>query len=275
MSRMVYTEVELLFGVNLHKELFVVGPALRGAFGKSLRRGSCVKDRVAKCPTCELFKNCPYSLVFESHEREGAVPWTPGIVFEWDACDEGVRVVLRVFGNLNEVLDVSVKASAKMKVFVSDQEPPQEPERITVSKPIVLEPTSAHDIPKKIAVKLITPLNLKHDGKQLRNIDLRVLAQTIQRRVDSLQSFFGDGYTSHRTTGDEELGNIVESQLAMHNEQRFSFRQRQSHPLNGLVGSFVVQNPSPKLFSLLKFAEVTHVGKGLSFGQGRIKSSEV
>ncbi|MBF0106828.1 MAG: CRISPR system precrRNA processing endoribonuclease RAMP protein Cas6 [Deltaproteobacteria bacterium] len=268
------SHTDLIFKIPcISTDIFSIGPVLRGAFGKSLRQQACVKDRNAKCPVCELFNNCPYALVFEAHERKGDVPWTPGYVFEWDFANSGqMAVTLKLLGCLNDVGDVILKSLARMRLPVPDGSGFVEVDEIISTTRHKLNLSDAATPPKNVRVEIVTPLNLKQDGKQMRHIDLDVLVQTAQRRVDSVCLFYGDA--SCMGQGDKGSGQIINSNITMHNEHRFSFRQRQSHPLNGMLGQFEVTEPGGCLYALLKAAEVLHIGKGLSFGLGRIRVVE-
>jgi hypothetical protein len=61
------------------------------------------------------------------------------------------------------------------------------------------------------------------------------------------------------------------SELAWHDWQRYSNRQQREMTLRGLVGKVVLRGDLAPFAALLRTAEVLHVGKGATFGLGRIE----
>ncbi len=60
-----------------------------------------------------------------------------------------------------------------------------------------------------------------------------------------------------------------EERVAWKDWSRYSNRQRRKVPMDGLVGSVLILDALPGLWSWLRCAEVAHVGKGAAMGLGR------
>ena len=60
------------------------------------------------------------------------------------------------------------------------------------------------------------------------------------------------------------------SHLTWHDQERYSNRQQTKMLLGGLLGRLDLEGDLPPFVPLLRAAEILHVGKGATFGLGRI-----
>lgn len=63
----------------------------------------------------------------------------------------------------------------------------------------------------------------------------------------------------------------VEAELFWREWHRFSFRQKDSQIMGGVMGTITYEGNIKPFLPLLKLMEYLHVGKGTAFGLGRYK----
>lgn len=59
--------------------------------------------------------------------------------------------------------------------------------------------------------------------------------------------------------------------MQWHDWERYSSRQRATMTLGGLAGTITYEGPIGRSLPLLRLGEVTHAGKGTSFGLGQYR----
>lgn len=141
----------------------------------------------------------------------------------------------------------------------------------------------------ELAIK--TPLRLRKNGRYLDYLDLDFFLQNTLRRMEALGSVFGQGKPVgkdnwarlkkevlpeevRQCSSSEELGG---SGLSYHartewdDYKRYSNTQRKKVPMGGITGEVQVKGADRHVFSLLKAAELMHVGKGAAMGLGRVE----
>jgi hypothetical protein len=64
---------------------------------------------------------------------------------------------------------------------------------------------------------------------------------------------------------------LLESNLHWHDWERWSERQQSAMKLGGLIGKVTLEGEMASFGPLLRMAEVIHVGKGATFGLGRVR----
>ena len=120
-----------------------------------------------------------------------------------------------------------------------------------------------------------TPLWIERRGRLVRDLDLRTLVASTARRVTVLSRLYG----SWSSDEDEQMRELVAKAAAVPSQARLKplrwERQRtdreEAQPLRGLLGELRAVGPVGELLPLLGAAEVVHVGKGTSFGLGRVR----
>lgn len=126
----------------------------------------------------------------------------------------------------------------------------------------------------RIAFRLTTPTRLTQGGKPARPADLepRTLLMAIARRVSLLADFHGDaplGLDFADLAERADSARFIRKALRWQPLERWSSRQRQTMPFDGLVGEVDIEGPLTPFLPLIDFAARLNVGKHASFGLGR------
>jgi len=128
---------------------------------------------------------------------------------------------------------------------------------------------------ERIILCFPTPLRLPVQGRLATRFNVRNLAFPIVRRVLELATFHVPGAEL-----DWELRPLLEhagtvriaaSDLRWYDCQRYSNRQERKVDLGGLRGQMELEGDLAPLAPLLRAAEVVHVGKGATFGLGKME----
>ncbi len=123
-------------------------------------------------------------------------------------------------------------------------------------------------------IRFLTPTRLKVNGQLASSAGFRTLAFTMLRRLLELAHFYAPGvvidWDFARLLARTASVRVAASDLHWHDWQRYSNRQRQTMSLGGFVGSLRLEGDLTPFVPLLRSAEVLHVGKGATFGLGRI-----
>ncbi len=94
------------------------------------------------------------------------------------------------------------------------------------------------------------------------------------RRVLEPAHFYAPGaaidWEFGRLLGRSAEVRVVGSELRWRELERYSNRQERKTPLDGFVGSVTLAGELGPFVPLLRAAEVLHVGKGTTFGLGRV-----
>jgi hypothetical protein len=265
------------------------GSMLRGAFGHALRRAVCVMGPAQPCETCTARQVCAYTRIFETFvEGEVLPPFLKGIdqavrpyVFEPQesppelAPGETLSFDLLLFGRAAEYQAYAAVALERMaeaglaagrrRFSLASLEP----------LPGSTHPAAPLPHPEKLTLRFPTPLRIKVRGHFAdRPPSFRTLAFHTIRRVLEMAWFhvpgaevdwdfrpFLDRADAIRTTA---------ADLRWHDWERWSNRQNAAMKLGGLVGTMTLEGELAPFAELLRLAEVVHVGKGATFGLGRV-----
>lgn len=283
------------------------GSMLRGAFGHALRRTVCVMGPEQPCASCLLRHACVYTRIFEPYVEGEPPPFLRGIdqavrpyVFEPLGGEgrlepgEPLRFDLLLFGQAVDLQAYAFLAVERMaraglgtrrarfrlvrveapeagggtrELFVAGSPP------ATAPAPPVMPPESA--LPEgPVTLQLVTPLRIKLRDHLNDHPTFRDLAFNMLRRVLELAHFHVSGAAidwSFRPLLDRADGvRVVSADLHWHDWERWSQRQQTSMKLGGLVGRLVLEGDLQPFAALLRTAEVVHVGKGATFGLGKV-----
>lgn len=125
-----------------------------------------------------------------------------------------------------------------------------------------------------VTVRCLTPVCLAPGVESRDMFTLELLIRNIIRRLRDLKRSYGTDnnmgrFDRHMFTA---LAQTVtrDDSLAHCTARRYSFRQHQAHSLQGQCGQVVFRHVSPWIVLLLQVAEIIHVGKGSSWGLGKI-----
>jgi hypothetical protein len=107
------------------------------------------------------------------------------------------------------------------------------------------------------------------------DVHFRALAFAMLRRTLELAHFHVPGavvdWSFHRLLAQANGVRVAASDLRWHDWQRYSNRQQRKMTLGGFVGTVHVEGDLAPFAALLRTAEIVHVGKGTTFGLGRLR----
>lgn len=126
----------------------------------------------------------------------------------------------------------------------------------------------------RLALRLETPLRVKVRDHLNGQPTFRDLTFNMLRRVLELAHFHVAGAAidwSFRSLLERaEAVRVVDADLRWHDWERWSNRQQSSMKLGGLVGRIVLEGNLTPFAALLGAAQIVHVGKGATFGLGKL-----
>ncbi len=283
------------------------GSMLRGAFGHALRRAVCAMGRGSSCDGCSLSSACVYARLFEPFAEVGGRSFVGGLpaapqpyVFEPHesarAIEAGglLRFDLLQFGQAVELHAFAVMAIQRMAAgglgarrhrFRLEDVRYQDSggdwhlgyRRGARRWPARLEPVLPAGVgldAEAHRLRFLSPTRIKVRRRLLDAVDFPTLAFKMLRRTLEMAHFHGPEETV-AWDGDELLERaagvrVVESRLSWQDWDRYSNRQRGKMKLGGFVGDLVVEGDLAPFAPLLRTAEVIHVGKGATFGLGKM-----
>jgi len=254
-----------------------IGSTLRGAFGVSLKKVSCINPSY-ECKGCFAKDNCLYYEFFEeknkAHKYRFDIELNPKnydfslYLFE-DATIRLPYVVTALHKMLTELgLTKDRKTFEIDKIFCNDISIYHDGKfDLKDIKPLEF---TVDEIYEKCRVVLKTPLRIKHNGKLLsKTPPLEVLLLSVQNRLNELKDMpktklsFSPKYK------------IKSSDISFLDFTRRSNRQKRSLQIGGIVGFVEFSEIDAKSFLLLKLGEVLGVGKQTVFGLGKVEVVEV
>lgn len=284
------------------------GALFRGGFGKAMRETSCLPDWSRPCARCILNGDCAYSYLFEtpntlrnefldgvSHAPHPFVLRPPlsrqtsyraGETFEVGMVliGKALRLVPRVivafehFGTRGvgegrrkfRLESVSAYHDRKWKQVYSSDEGVLSDTSFTVTARDIVEREGPPEV-AEIDMEIVTPLRLKSGGSLSDTLTFTSLLTGLLRRTYLLDHWHCSGKLGFDHKSLIEISNRVENRsqdLRWVDWERYSFRQRTSLKMGGLVGSVGFRGPLTTFVPYLRLGEAVHIGKGTAFGLG-------
>ena len=284
------------------------GSLLRGAFGHALRRLTCAFGPRQACPDCALRRTCAYPRIFETRIEGEPPPFLHGLptsprpyIFE-PATDERTFAAgdplpfdLLLLGQAADLLPYALLAVERMArnglgrdrtPFVLDDAKAATPAgtwktvyaegRISPAL-AALQPLLPSDAPLpagRAVLRFLTPTRLKVRGTLQEEPGFRPLVFAALRRALELSWFHHPGAPldwTFRPLLEQASGvRVAAKTLRWHHWERYSNRQGRKIEMGGFVGLMVLEGDLQPFTQLLRMAEVLHVGKGATFGLGRV-----
>lgn len=288
------------FAVRVEQALALpeyAGSMLRGAFGRALRKVSCMTG-MSDCGACPLGASCPYTAVFEtpaqprSDQQRFSTPpnpyvieppgggrqqLEPGCEFSFSMVLVGAAlrqlpVILMAWERaLHDGLGARKARCTLMNVYrEEDHEPIHHPGRKVL--PHELARPAALDLDNQVTLELLSPLRIQRQGRPIgvRELDARTFLIHLARRYQ----FLCDHHASTSTRLDFPALNEaarhleLEADLRWNDPQRYSSRQQRWIPLGGLTGRLTLRGDLEHFAQLLSIGRWLHVGKETAFGLG-------
>lgn len=285
------------------------GSALRGIFGKSLKRVSCLAKRES-CFLCAVRGTCPYVCIFENGNapagKNEEIP-NPYVI---EPMELGQKIIRRdeefsfnclLFGTAAEKISYVMLAWVKAGNlgFTSER---------TQARPVRIEQVCAdntrrllydfeqNDFPAStvetdyvvpstqnvsaLQVELKTPLRIQHDGHPV--VPAKFTAQDfllslLRRQENMARHHVADypriDYPLLRTAISEAV--IRFPNLHWFDWARYSSRQKKRIAMGGIMGDFVLEGNLSELYPYLKMGELFHLGKGAVLGMGKYVVADI
>jgi hypothetical protein len=280
------------------------GNLFRGTLGKTLRGLTCAfRDR--DCGECLIRDKCIYSQIFESHNTEDRsilkniekaphpfiidVPERHTLEY---AAESQVRFFLTLIGEAVGYISYFVLAFEDIgKIGIGKPRVPfqvaavrnfgndvYDPAAKKISKDFrLLSGTDFEDEKKKrdsLTLAIESPLRLQFSGRLQKNITFEMLMRNLLRRIHLLSAFYCQGPDRVDFMDVIALARDVRTiaaDLHWENQQRYSFRQEKEVAMGGIAGEITYQGDFRPFMKFLRLGEYLHLGKGTSFGLGRIR----
>lgn len=286
------------------------GSLLRGAFGHALRRAVCAMGPEQPCATCRLRRTCVHTQLFETFIEEEDPPpflrglpspprpylfeprsdrrdFAPGDPLDFDLLLVGRAADLAAYALLAVERMAAAGLGSRRSRFALDgvlspaaaggdwQPLVEKAEVVPGAVPLPQWTEAPADAAERATLRFLTPTRLKVRGHLADGVGFRTLAFTMLRRTLELAHFYVPGVAI-----DWDLAPLLEraqavriatSDLHWHDWERYSQRQGSTMTLGGFVGSLTLEGELAPFAALLRAAEVLHVGKGATFGLGRVE----
>jgi hypothetical protein len=127
---------------------------------------------------------------------------------------------------------------------------------------------------ERLTLRFLTPTRIRIGGRLADRVRFRSLVFAMLRRTLELAHFYGAGgpvdWSFRQLLQEADQIRVGASNLRWLDWHRFSNRQQTRMALGGFVGEMVLEGDLEPFASLLRTAEVIHVGKGATFGLGRV-----
>ncbi len=128
---------------------------------------------------------------------------------------------------------------------------------------------------ERLRLRFVTPTRIKVKGRLVDDFTFRTLAFRILRRVLELAHFYVPSLTLDADyeplLARADDVRVVSQDLRWKDWQRFSNRQHTKMKMGGFVGEVTLEGDLNPFSELLQAAEVVHVGKGTTFGLGKVE----
>ena len=276
----------------------------RGAFGQELRRGECLTG-APQCAGCPARADCRYGRLFDTAPASGGT-WMQGIdhvphpmllraasAEAGTSQGEGAALEVLLFGRpaIAEAARVAgALARAAMRGVgrargrwrlrsVASRADAQGPWRALDLNDVdawridavALQPPAC---PAGAAIRFVSPVRIQRGGRPIgpQALTFADFYASLLRRISSIAHF----HESHAWQADfrglvEQARTVrfAQQRLQWHDDQRYSFRQRTSVPLGGIVGSARIEGDLRPFWPHLWAGQWVHVGKATIFGHGR------
>lgn len=284
---------------NLHFPDYA-GSMLRGAFGRALRKISCMTKQ-PDCKECPLYRTCPYPAIFETpapqnHQLQKFSQVPNGYIIEplgWGEkvyeTGETLYFDLVLVGRLIEQLPLIAFAwqrafehqvghgKAELTAIYVEQQhqlvPIYENKKIVSHQSLLALPT---ELPDQLSMKILTPMRIQRDGHALSptEITLDRIIIGLAKRLTLLAEFHMHQVLTldFEQLRQEMIALEDDKQLQWLDWTRYSSRQKQKMQLGGVVGEWHIRHIrhiSPMIARLLYLGQWIHVGKNATFGLGK------
>ncbi|HSL84137.1 MAG TPA: CRISPR system precrRNA processing endoribonuclease RAMP protein Cas6 [Thermoanaerobaculia bacterium] len=131
------------------------------------------------------------------------------------------------------------------------------------------------DSTERLTLRFLTPTRVRLGGRLRDHLPFRPLVFLMLRRALEIAHFHVPGtepdwdFRPFLDRADDVR--VTRSDLRWQDWSRYSNRQGRKHEMGGFVGEIGLEGPLAPFLPLLRTAEVLHVGKGATFGLGKVE----
>jgi hypothetical protein len=291
------------------------GSMLRGAFGHALRSTVCVMRPDQPCKSCLLRRQCVYTRLFDVFIEGEPPPFLKGVSeapkpFIIDSMDERplleqdehLEFTVTLLGLACELTPYVVFAVSKMagsglgaerhpffceSAWEEGVDGSTENERLyrgdtqcLCRTPLARFQVDDQPITTPVRLSFVTPTRLKFENHYSMEFTFRMLAFKLLRRVLELAHFHVPdaevNWDFNAFLKQADAVSIRDKKLEWEDRRRYSNRQKTDMEMGGFVGEMTLDGAVEPFSELLRTSEMVFVGKGTSFGLGkmRIQSSD-
>jgi len=270
----------------------------RGAFGRALKRLSCVARRVKTCLECPLSQECAYGYLFETPRPPHADrlrkypfvghPFAFAPPFPYEGRNPlQVRMTLvggalRFFPHVVLALEALARNGLGRRrvrlrlVSVEEEGTGRELYREgTIRNPEPIPPPKREDlpIPENLTVRFFTPAALRFSRKIIgpEALEFHILVRNLLRRISMLSYFHAGTPLEVDFKGliaRAEKVKTVSRELSWVRFTRRSARTGEVYPLEGFVGEAGFSGDFEPFAEILRLGTYVQVGRNISFGFG-------
>ncbi len=269
-----YIKIDLFASRDGYLPPHFLGSTLRGAFGAALKDVVCVNPKF-ECEGCFAADNCLYHEFFEAKNRFHNFRfdfklYPKDLQFGLYLFNEATQKYPYVLSALHRMIERKGLGARREKLKIGSMKINGETIYDGEFKSLQIEPKNFEndDFRPVAKVKLITPLRMKRGGRFLKpdNLDIKdILISIIKKRAH----FDGEEIVL------DSFPKVVMKKLEFRDFTRYSNRQRTKMKVGGIVGEMIVSDLSPQSYELLKYGEVSGVGKLNTFGLGKIEVEDI
>ncbi|NPA27932.1 MAG: CRISPR system precrRNA processing endoribonuclease RAMP protein Cas6 [Epsilonproteobacteria bacterium] len=255
------------------KALPFIGSMIRGALGSSLKSVVCINPSY-ECQTCFASNNCLYYEFYEEKNRflNYRLDFRlnqKNIEFKYILFNEAISKYPYIISAIEKMFTQKGVGKDRVttdnfKIFYEDKII-YENGKFNNIKITPKEFVETKKAPSIVKLNLVTPLRLKRDGRFLKPDTLDI--KDILLSIIGKKAFFEKASKEHI----EQFPTVAMKNLNFIDFSRYSNRQKKKLKIGGIIGEMVINNLTPQTYNLLRYGEISGVGKLNSFGLGKIE----
>ncbi len=269
-----YIKITTTLKQNSKKPPQFIGSTLRGAFGYSLKKTTCINPSY-ECQGCFAKDNCLYHDFYEQKNK------THKYRFDFELNQDKYDFSLYLFEDATQKLPYVISSIYKMLTEQGFGRDREKFEILSIScnqqniynngkfnlsdiEPITFKTNPNIDAP--ITLKFITPFRMKYQNHLLnQKPNLEIILNSIQNKLNAIKGA-KRGKLEYNPLYTEK-----DHQINFYDIKRFSNRQKSKLQIGGILGYIQYQEIDQNSLTLLQLGEIIGIGKQTSFGLGKIK----
>jgi CRISPR-associated endoribonuclease Cas6 len=250
-----------------------IGSMVRGVLGSTLKSSVCINPSF-ECMGCFALDNCVYYRFYEAKNRflNYRLDFNLNqnfIEFDYYLFNEDIEKYPYILNAIERMF--LVKGVGRDRVVTKNLKILHNSQVIYENEDFrrfeLMEESfqESKEVPSAVKLKLITPLRIKRQGRFVKDRDLDI--KDILFSIITKKSFYD------RASKEiiETFPDVISKDLRFIDFSRYSNRQRKRLKIGGIVGEMTLSNLTPQTYNLLRYGEITGVGKLNSFGLGKIE----